>query len=413
MGSISSLALICLVLWLGGSCCEALSASSSPTTTSSHRSTLWNILETSDGVAQAFSTIFGMNGERGEYMDGYSPEAMLERCLDDYLWTAAVDEDTNTCQRAVMMSHLYRNTELYKYTTMIAFAEHYIFGHPTKPELLLTLPYQAFQKFQQKQASTENPIFAGVVWNSWRDSSADTRTEILEKYKSLGVDYVRLECNFGTAEEIGPPSNLASSKLLPQLCKCIKLCQRKQLLPIVLIQVPWRHERSKSYYDTVLLYLARSLQEQSVETCKLILETRPPMGDLSAQEEASLSSDERIQLGAEIGTQMFETISLCFPNQIAGFCVAGGSTKGQNPPAMQDDTQNAVRQGIRSSASEKWKYPLCYWEMGAKLMLQPEVGQLFGTAEMKTDEAKELFASNAKALAYEISQTPLKKDVGR
>ena len=66
MRSISWLALICLVLWLGGSCCEALSASSSPTTTSSHRSTLWNILETSDGVAQAFSTIFGMNGERGE-----------------------------------------------------------------------------------------------------------------------------------------------------------------------------------------------------------------------------------------------------------------------------------------------------------------------------------------------------------
>ena len=52
--------------------------------------------------------------------------------------------------------------------------------------------------------------------------------------------------------------------------------------------------------------------------------------------------------------------------------------------AMEDDTQDAVRQGIRKGARTKWGYDICFWEMGAKLMLQPEVGQHGGRRSIRS-----------------------------
>jgi len=70
---------------------------------------------------------------------------------------------------------------------------------------------------------------------------------------------------------------------------------------------------------------------------------------------------------------------------------------------MQDDTQDAVRQGIRSKAAEEWGYDLCFWEMGAKLMLQPKVGRLWRhNGQAGRDAARELFCVNARDMADEI-----------
>ena len=100
---------------------------------------------------------------------------------------------------------------------------------------------------------------------------------------------------------------------------------------------------------------------------------------------------------------MFELIRTAFAGEmIPGFCVAGGSTKGSFPTAMEDDTQNAVRQGIRRRARERWGYEFCFWEMGAKLMLQPKVGRLWGHTGVERDAARELFRLNARDLAEEI-----------
>ena len=103
---------------------------------------------------------------------------------------------------------------------------------------------------------------------------------------------------------------------------------------------------------------------------------------------------------------MFEVIQQAFGDTIAGFCVAGGSTKGDIPLAMEDDTQNAVRQGIRQGAQAQWSYDVCFWEMGAKLMLQPKVGRLWGHTQVERNAARELFRVNANDMAEEIA-TPL------
>ena len=89
---------------------------------------------------------------------------------------------------------------------------------------------------------------------------------------------------------------------------------------------------------------------------------------------------------------------------IAGYCVAGGSTKGNIPTAMEDDTQNGVRQGIRDYSQERWEnYECCFWEMGAKLMLQPQVGKLWGlNTESGQNAARELFYINSIDMSNEI-----------
>lgn len=139
-----------------------------------------------------------------------------------------------------------------------------------------------------------------------------------------------------------------------------------------------------------------------VDSRQLLLETRPPLA-FSAQEERGLKGSTRTALGLEIGLQMFDAIHEAFGAAgIPGFCLAGGSTNGDLPPAMEDDTQNAVRQGIRARAWEQWGYEVCFWEMGAKLMLQPRVGRLWGHRPAERDAARELFRLNAMDMAEEI-----------
>jgi hypothetical protein len=183
-----------------------------------------------------------------------------------------------------------------------------------------------------------------------------------------------------------------------------------EMVPLILLQVPWREADSIDYFHQAMKSLAAEIQNAEVESKQVILETRPPIG-ISAQEEEGMSSTMRQELGFQIGQKMFQSINEAFKgkaNNFAGFCVAGGSTKGKFPTAMQDDTQNAVRQGIRTCAREEWGYELCFWEMGAKRMLQPKVGRLWrnnnGQATIGRDAARELFCVNARDLADEITE---------
>ena len=150
---------------------------------------------------------------------------------------------------------------------------------------------------------------------------------------------------------------------------------------------------------------AKAAENSKVDPRKVLLETRPPIGK-SAQEERGLAGSIRLCLGLKTGQLMFEVIQEAFGDGIAGFCVAGGSTKGDVPLAMEDDTQNAVRQGLRKCAKARWKYDACFWEMGAKLMLQPKVGRLWGRTQAERDAARDLFCVNAADMAEEIT-TPI------
>ena len=119
----------------------------------------------------------------------------------------------------------------------------------------------------------------------------------------------------------------------------------------------------------------------------------------------------RQELGFRAGQNIIHSINEAFKGRtlttIAGFCVAGGSTKGEFPTAMQDDTHHAVRKGRRTCAREEWGYGLCFWEMGAKLMLQPKVGMLWNNnnGHAGRDEARELFCANARGMADDIKES--------
>ena len=63
---------------------------------------LWRILEGKQQT-QAWKTIFGDQGERGEYMDGYSEEAMFSRCQEDYKWSSKFAPDAFPSERAKMV----------------------------------------------------------------------------------------------------------------------------------------------------------------------------------------------------------------------------------------------------------------------------------------------------------------------
>lgn len=378
-----------LLLLLGIHSDVALALSATP------RPSLWKLLEAPD----AWKTVFGENGQRGEYMDGYSSQAMLQRCREDYFWNNDDDDEILLQKRAQMMVDLYDHEPLWTHVCMVAFAEHYVLGGGVESQ-----PFRTFYKHQLLQ-SEESPIFGGVVYRDWQEES-NIKLSIFQK---IGVDYVRLECNFGTAEDIGSPENLSKTPKFEQLANVAKTCQSLELVPLILIQVPWKESRkgdenvSLEYYDTAIQCLAKAFEDANVESNRILLETRPPMG-VSVPEERNLSAAQRVQLGLETGQAMFQTLQSAFSEKpIAGFCVAGGSTKGAVPTAMEDDTQNAVRQGMRECARETWNYDACFWEMGAKLLLQPEVGQLWAD---NPKAARDLFCSNAQALAKEI-QEPL------
>ena len=186
------------------------------------------------------------------------------------------------------------------------------------------------------------------------------------------------------------------------------------MVPLALLQLPWREIDSIDYFHQAMNSLASELHNAEVNCEQLILETRPPIG-ISALLEEGMNGTARQELGFQTGKTMFQAIHEAFFQEynttIAGFCVAGGSTKGEFPTAMQDDTQNAVRQGIRLCALEEWGYDLCFWEMGAKLMLQPEVGRLWGQQGGGRDAARDMFGLNARNMADEIKDVTIFREV--
>lgn len=360
---------------------------------------MWQIMINSQRPVDTWINIFGEAGSRGEYMDGYSEQSMEERCRQDYNWENIFSLDAFASERAAMMSHLYGNEQLWEHVCMVAFAEHYVFGNDGN---LTSKPYHMFMR--QKHT---RPIFGGVVFQNWQSCNDDGIERKLSAFKEKGIDYVRLECNLGSADDIGGPAQLTDNPLFHErfdrLAKAAKDCQNQGMVPLVLLQMPWREpDDSYQYFDKAVKAFAGALKNARVEPKRLLFETRPPIG-MSAREETGLKSTTRTLLGLEIGQKMFSTIDQAFDGDtIAGFCVAGGSTKGDDPTAMQDDTQNAVRQGMRQCAKRQWGYDLCFWEMGAKLMLQPKVGQLWKNNQSGRDAARELFLVNAEDMADEI-----------
>ena len=373
--------------------------------------------------------MFGESGERGEYMDGYSEQAMLERCEQDYKWAKRFSRESFLSERAKMvshararrlprltvcgaplfsqMSHLYANEQLWTHVCMVGFAEHYVLTNGTEEDI--AKPFDTFQ-LQKRSRPPEAPIFGGVVLQGWQDDAGGVAVEHkVGAFKEAGVDYIRLECNLGSVDEIGEPSRLADDPRFRRLAEVAMICQKQEIVPLILLQLPWREKGdhvSSEYFKHAVESFAKALKSLKVELRGLLFETRPPMA-LSAQEEKGLSGTARESLGLEIGRQMFEIIDQAFDGDaIAGFCVAGGSTKGDLPLAMEDDTQNAVRQGMRQRARRRWGYEACFWEMGAKLMLQPKVGRLWGQSQAGRDAARELFRVNAEDMAEEI-MTPL------
>ena len=405
---------------------------------------MWKLLEDSgtqqsslSPSAHAWKTIFGQKGERGEYMDGYSPEAMIERCVEDYHWERETKTEPGTepspsdldaanhslaSRRAAMMAHLYDNDELWKHTSMVAFAEHYVVTGEHSESCTFSKPYETFRK-QRALRPEDEPIFAGVVWEDWeRQPCVDdhgllqTRSPKPAVFAEHGIDYVRLHCNCGDGEALSDPSQLLGGDerirtLLGRLAGAARECQQHGMVPLVLLQVPWRHpERpaggstSTEFLENAVRALTKALVAEGVDCGKLLFETRPPIG-VSAADEGAMASSERWALGLNTGRTVFRILDQAFGTggagqTPAGFCVAGGSTKGAVPTAMQDDTQAAVRRGIRERALAEWGYEACFWEMGAKLMLQPAVGRLWGTGDRGA--SSELFRSNAKALAEEL-----------
>ena len=305
------------------------------------------------------------------------------------------------------MSHLYANEQLWTHVCMVGFAEHYVLNHGTGTEDIAK-PFDTFQR-QKRSRPPEAPIFGGVVLQSWQDDADGVVEHKVGAFKEAGVDYIRFECNLGSVEEIGQPSRLADDPRFRRLAEVAMICQKHEIVPLILLQLPWRekgNDVSSEYFKHAVESFASSLKSLKVDLQGLLFETRPPM-TISAQEEKGLSGTARASLGLEIGQQMFEVIDQAFDGDaIAGFCVAGGSTKGDLPLAMEDDTQNAVRQGMRQRARRRWGYEACFWEMGAKLMLQPKVGRLWAHSQAGRDAARELFRVNAEDMAEEIT-TPL------
>ena len=389
---------------------EALSTSNGRSdigaVTASGRS-MWNTL---DDNVEGWKTIFGEHGERGEYMDGYPPMAMAERCKEDYKWVA--DDDVTLAElRCEMMARLYDNEELWESVSMVAFAEHYVLiDDETTATTAPGKPYETFQKHKHSQltSSPHRPIFGGVVLKDWQSHDEDMLDQKLLAYQEREIDYIRMECNFGSADDVGGATQLINNphfiKRFDRLAEAAKACQDREMVPLILLQVPWREPGglSNDYFDKAVQGFASALETAGVESERLLFETRPPIG-ISAQEERGLGGKERIQLGLETGRAMFQSIDEAFGDGgLAGFCVAGGSTKGKFPTAMEDDTQNAVRQGMRQYARQEWGYDLCFWEMGAKLMLQPKVGRLWKNGLAGQAAARELFCLNAQDLADEV-----------
>ena len=299
------------------------------------------------------------------------------------------------------MSYFFDDERLWKHVSLVGFAEHYVLNDEDGG----WTPFAMFQR-QKKARAPEDAIFGGVILNDWQDLDARGVELRVLAFKEAGIDYIRLHCDFGSGDALcDNPLCLARLRWLAEVAQ---ICQRHEMVPLALLQLPWRETQgaSTAYFKQAVEYFAAALKKRQVDPKKMLYETRPPM-TLSAQEEKALGGAARVSMGLAIGETMFEVISEAFDGDpIAGFCIAGGSTKGAFPQAMENDTQNAVRQGMRRRARRRWGYDVCFWEMGAKLMLQPKVGQFWGKSRAERDAARELFLFNAQNIAKEVA-TPL------
>ena len=248
---LAAISLLTTVSPLVRGCDGALGAVAAVTSTvQQSRPRLWHILEEQP---QAWNTIFGASGERGEYMDAYGKQAMLDRCMEDYNWGDKFSTREIPAERAHMMSHLYDNAQLWEYVSMVGFAEHYILDLTDDEDV--TQPFAVFQKHQGSQPA-EKPIFSGVVFDDWQNVASPAAEQKIAAFKEKGIDYIRLHCNFGSADKIGGAAKLAKSPLLAQLAEVAHICQKQEMVPLVLIMVPWREPGtdSRDYFKQVGLF---------------------------------------------------------------------------------------------------------------------------------------------------------------
>ena len=113
---------------------------------------------------------------------------------------------------------------------MVAFVERYLMMDDDNYES--NKAYETFVRQKDIQ-----PIFGGVVWDTWLE---DDHQHLPTLYNEKGIDYVRLHCNFGNGNTtIGGVSQFTSDNnpLFGKLAGAAKECQ---VVPLILLQVPWR-----------------------------------------------------------------------------------------------------------------------------------------------------------------------------
>ena len=144
----------------------------------------------------------------------------------------------------------------------------------------------------------KKPIFGGVVLSSWQSMDAHAVEVKLDAFKAAGIDYIRLECNLGTVDEIGGPEQLADDPRFSRLAEVARICQTHEMVPLILLQVPWREsgDTASRYFKQAVHAFAEALRRAQVAPRRVLFETRPPMA-LTAQEERGHSLAQR-QLNA-------------------------------------------------------------------------------------------------------------------
>jgi hypothetical protein len=184
---------------------------------------------------------------------------------------------------------------------MVAFSHHYLMDDDDDGEYNNNNNNKAYETFQRQKEQLHQlnlpPIFGGVVWDDWLTEEEDDDQEeeevdiinnnlsTLALYKEKGIDYVRIHCNFGDDviidgskdnDQLLPPSS--NNALFRKLAKATKKCQANELVPLLLLQLPWRVPDADDYFHWTMKSIANELQMVGVDCNKVFLETRPPIG---------------------------------------------------------------------------------------------------------------------------------------
>ena len=112
-----------------------------------------------------------------------------------------------------------------------------------------------------------------------------------------------MECNIGSVHDIGLAESLFSDddfvKSFKRLGKSARICQDQEMVPLVLLQMPWRGEEGggleensgtsssstcTNYFEHGIKGFAQGLERNGVDPTKILLKTRPPLG-ISEEEE--------------------------------------------------------------------------------------------------------------------------------